>query len=71
MDVKPAMLYVQKIRQRCDPDTYRQFLDILGTTSDSADKVRPPFFVSVPFSCLILRSGGSFETDCEIVQGRA
>ena len=28
--IGPAVQYVQKIKQRCDPDTYRQFLDILS-----------------------------------------
>ena len=28
--MEPAVQYVQKIKQRCDPDTYRQFLDILS-----------------------------------------
>ena len=28
--IEPAMRYVQKIKQRCDPDTYQQFLDILS-----------------------------------------
>ncbi|KAF8624979.1 hypothetical protein AX15_005613 [Amanita polypyramis BW_CC] len=27
--MEPAVQYVQKIKQRCDPDTYKQFLDIL------------------------------------------
>ncbi|KAF9525755.1 hypothetical protein CPB83DRAFT_859047 [Crepidotus variabilis] len=27
--IEPAVQYVQKIKQRCDPETYRQFLDIL------------------------------------------
>ncbi|KAJ7649748.1 hypothetical protein FB45DRAFT_730819 [Roridomyces roridus] len=25
-----AVQYVQKVKQRCDPETYRQFLDILS-----------------------------------------
>jgi len=28
--IEPAVQYVQKIKQRCDPETYRQFLDILS-----------------------------------------
>ncbi|KAF8634812.1 hypothetical protein AX17_004064 [Amanita inopinata Kibby_2008] len=28
--MEPAVQYVQKIKQRCDPETYRQFLDILS-----------------------------------------
>jgi len=28
--IEPAVQYVQKIKQRCDADTYRQFLDILS-----------------------------------------
>ena len=26
--IEPAVQYVQKMKQRCDPETYRQFLDI-------------------------------------------
>ncbi|KAJ7219971.1 histone deacetylase complex, SIN3 component [Mycena pura] len=28
--IEPAVQYVQKIKQRCDPETYKQFLDILS-----------------------------------------
>jgi hypothetical protein len=28
--MEPAVAYVQKIKQRCDPETYKQFLDILS-----------------------------------------
>ncbi|KAF9494802.1 hypothetical protein BDN71DRAFT_1507303 [Pleurotus eryngii] len=28
--IEPAVQYVQKIKQRCDAETYKQFLDILG-----------------------------------------
>ncbi|KAF5351246.1 hypothetical protein D9756_008445 [Leucocoprinus leucothites] len=28
--IEPAVQYVQKIKSRCDPETYRQFLDILS-----------------------------------------
>jgi len=41
--IEPAVQYVQKIKQRCDPDTYRQFLDILSRyhhTPDTIDEVR-------------------------------
>lgn len=40
--IEPAVQYVQKIKQRCDPDTYRQFLDILSRyrhTPDTVDEV--------------------------------
>lgn len=40
--IEPAVQYVQKIKQRCDPDTYRQFLDILSRyhhTPDTIDEV--------------------------------
>jgi hypothetical protein len=40
--IEPAVQYVQKIKQRCDPDTYRQFLDILSRfhyTPDLTDEV--------------------------------
>lgn len=47
--IEPAVQYVQKIKQRCDPDTYRQFLDILSRyhhKSDTIDEVPfPSFFV--------------------------
>ena len=32
----PAVQYVQKIKQRCDAETYRQFLDILARYQDPA-----------------------------------
>ena len=70
--IEPAVQYVQKIKQRCDPDTYRQFLDILSRfhhTPDSTDEVRFSIFVLVSFQGLNTRLGGSVETDCEIVQG--
>ena len=35
--IEPAVQYVQKIKQRCDPDTYRQFLDILSRYHHTAD----------------------------------
>ncbi|KAK0442132.1 histone deacetylase complex, SIN3 component [Armillaria borealis] len=38
----PAFNYVQKIKQRCDPETYKQFLDILSRyhrKHDSIDEV--------------------------------
>ena len=41
--IEPAVQYVQKIKLRCDPDTYRQFLDILSRyhhTPDTIDEVR-------------------------------
>jgi paired amphipathic helix protein Sin3a len=40
--IEPAVQYVQKIKQRCDPETYRQFLDILSkyhSKPDSIDEV--------------------------------
>jgi paired amphipathic helix protein Sin3a len=41
--IEPAVQYVQKIKRRCDPDTYRQFLDILSryhrSTPDDFDEV--------------------------------
>lgn len=42
--IEPAVQYVQKIKQSCDAETYRQFLDILSryhhTTSDGIDEVQ-------------------------------
>ncbi len=43
LDVEPAVQYVEKVKLRCDPDTYRQFLDILSRyhrTPDTIDEVR-------------------------------
>lgn len=40
--IEPAVQYVQKIKQRCDSETYRQFLDILSqyhSNPDSIDEV--------------------------------
>lgn len=49
--MEPAVQYVQKIKQRCDPDTYRQFLDILsqyhhkpGTMDEVSFKKSPTIF---------------------------
>ncbi|KAH6909564.1 hypothetical protein BKA70DRAFT_1385698 [Coprinopsis sp. MPI-PUGE-AT-0042] len=42
--IEPAVQYVQKIKQSCDAETYRQFLDILSryhhTTSEGIDEVQ-------------------------------
>ncbi|KAK0450434.1 histone deacetylase complex, SIN3 component [Desarmillaria tabescens] len=35
----PAFNYVQKIKQRCDPDTYKQFLDILSRYHKKSDNI--------------------------------
>ncbi|KAJ7052531.1 hypothetical protein C8F01DRAFT_1033117 [Mycena amicta] len=35
----PAIQYVQKIKQRCDPETYKQFLDILSNFHHSQEPV--------------------------------
>ncbi|KAF8189362.1 histone deacetylase complex, SIN3 component [Pholiota molesta] len=37
--IEPAVQYVQKIKQRCDPDTYRQFLDILSRYHHASDTI--------------------------------
>ncbi|KAG6829244.1 hypothetical protein H0H87_012148 [Tephrocybe sp. NHM501043] len=37
--IEPAVQYVQKIKQRCDPDTYRQFLDILSQYHSNPDTI--------------------------------
>ncbi|KAJ7158939.1 hypothetical protein C8R46DRAFT_907080 [Mycena filopes] len=37
--MEPAVQYVQKIKQRCDPDTYRQFLDILSKYHHKPDTI--------------------------------
>ncbi|TFK41677.1 histone deacetylase complex, SIN3 component [Crucibulum laeve] len=37
--IEPAVQYVQKIKQRCDPDTYRQFLDILSRYHHKSDTI--------------------------------
>jgi histone deacetylase complex regulatory component SIN3 len=48
--IEPAVQYVRKIKQRCDAETYRAFLDILSqyhAKPDSTDEVQisrtPPF----------------------------
>ncbi|KAG6865545.1 hypothetical protein C0991_001549 [Blastosporella zonata] len=35
--IEPAVQYVQKIKQRCDSETYRQFLDILSAYHSNPD----------------------------------
>ncbi|KAJ7773028.1 histone deacetylase complex, SIN3 component [Mycena metata] len=37
--IEPAVQYVQKIKQRCDPETYRQFLDILSKYHHKPDTI--------------------------------
>jgi histone deacetylase complex regulatory component SIN3 len=37
--MEPAVQYVQKIKQRCDEQTYRQFLDILSSYHHKPDSV--------------------------------
>ncbi|THV08566.1 hypothetical protein K435DRAFT_708465 [Dendrothele bispora CBS 962.96] len=37
--MEPAVAYVQKIKQRCDPDTYKQFLDILSRYHHTPDTI--------------------------------
>ncbi|KAJ4471621.1 histone deacetylase complex, SIN3 component [Lentinula aciculospora] len=37
--MEPAVAYVQKIKQRCDPETYRQFLDILSCYHHSPESI--------------------------------
>ncbi|KAF9075605.1 hypothetical protein BDP27DRAFT_1315333 [Rhodocollybia butyracea] len=37
--MEPAVAYVQKIKQRCDPETYRQFLDILSRFHHSPESI--------------------------------
>ena len=64
--IEPAVQYVQKIKQRCDPETYRQFLDILSRfhhTPDTIDEVRCTF-ISLQVLDKILSPGTSFKTDC-------
>ena len=54
--IEPAVQYVQKIKQRCDPETYRQFLDILSRyhhKPDTIDEVRIFSFVSFPETLFI------------------
>ncbi len=63
--IEPAVQYVQKIKQRCDPETYRQFLDILSRyhhTPDSIDEVCSFFLLLYPDDDALL--GGSLEADC-------
>ncbi|KAK7470657.1 hypothetical protein VKT23_002080 [Stygiomarasmius scandens] len=37
--MEPAVAYVQKIKQRCDPETYKQFLDILSRYHHKPDTI--------------------------------
>ncbi|KAG5651812.1 hypothetical protein H0H81_007335 [Sphagnurus paluster] len=37
--IEPAVQYVQKIKQRCDAETYRQFLDILSQYHSRPDTI--------------------------------
>ncbi|KAJ7494566.1 histone deacetylase complex, SIN3 component [Mycena galericulata] len=37
--IEPAVQYVQKIKQRCDAETYRQFLDILSQYHHKPDTI--------------------------------
>ncbi|KAJ7178645.1 hypothetical protein C8R43DRAFT_974110 [Mycena crocata] len=37
--IEPAVQYVQKIKQRCDADTYRKFLDILSQYHHKPDTI--------------------------------
>ncbi|EGN92496.1 hypothetical protein SERLA73DRAFT_117204 [Serpula lacrymans var. lacrymans S7.3] len=37
--IEPAVQYVQKIKQRCDEATYRQFLEILGRYHNKSDAI--------------------------------
>ncbi|KAH0581672.1 hypothetical protein H2248_011367 [Termitomyces sp. 'cryptogamus'] len=37
--MEPAVQYVQKIKQRCDAETYRQFLDILSQYHSNPDSI--------------------------------
>ncbi|KAJ6494619.1 histone deacetylase complex, SIN3 component [Mycena vitilis] len=37
--IEPAVQYVQKIKQRCDAETYRQFLDILSKYHHKPDTI--------------------------------
>ncbi|KAH7909888.1 hypothetical protein BJ138DRAFT_1154242 [Hygrophoropsis aurantiaca] len=37
--IEPAVQYVQKIKQRCDEATYRQFLEILGRYHQRSDAI--------------------------------
>ena len=47
--IEPAVQYVQKIKQRCDPDTYRQFLDILSRYHHTPDSIDEVHFSSCTF----------------------
>ncbi|KAF9260585.1 hypothetical protein L218DRAFT_1079264 [Marasmius fiardii PR-910] len=37
--MEPAVAYVQKIKQRCDPEVYKQFLDILSRYHHAPDTI--------------------------------
>ena len=70
--------YVDKVKERCDTKTYRQFLDILGTYNRGAiDKVRlfrsPALSYTPLFPCQSLCSSlhlGSHQTGQPVIQRR-
>jgi len=37
--LEPAVQYVQKIKQRCDAETYKQFLEILSRHHQKPDTI--------------------------------
>ncbi|KAF5380698.1 hypothetical protein D9757_007032 [Collybiopsis confluens] len=46
--MEPAVAYVQKIKQRCDEGTYRQFLDILSRYHHSPESINEVIFPHLP-----------------------
>ena len=43
--IEPAVQYVQKIKQRCDTETYKQFLDILASYHHKPDMIDEVHFI--------------------------
>lgn len=66
--IEPAVQYVQKIKTRCDADTYRQFLDILSryhSKPDTIDEVIP--IASCYLETTDFYSGGGIEANRTVV----
>lgn len=70
--IEPAVQYVQKIKQRCDADTYKQFLEILSRyhqKPDTIDEVRFPQFRIYIYLFYVTTARGT-HADISAVQGR-
>ena len=68
--IEPAVQYVQKIKQRCDPETYRQFLDILSKYHSKPDSIDEVIYSLNPPAIKELKPapGRGLQTDRQVVQ---